>query len=194
MKTKLIAIAGVVATVLLTTVQADPITGTTGFTGSFTPSNPDLTTSGDVITITSQSLNGIASGSFVGGVLTQFSSPITLNNPVNPTFSQPLWTVTVGTHVYTFVSTTDTTVLDTPNINTIVGTGTVTDSLDGDTADGTYNLSFNVTQAGGGATFTWNGTSGSTTPPPSVPDGGMSAMLLGAALSAMALIRRKLTA
>lgn len=173
-------------------LQADPITGTTGFTGSFTPANSDLTTSADVITINTAALNGVPTGSFVGGVLTSFSSPITLNNPINPTFGQPLWVITVGSHVYSFVSTTDTTILKTADINTIVGTGTVTDSLDHDTAAGTYNLSFNVSHAGDLATFTWNGTSGSTTPPTTVPDGGTTVMLLGSALAGLGLIRRKL--
>lgn len=170
-------------------LQADPITGTTGFTGSFTAANNNLTTSPDAITITTASLNGVPTGSFVGGVLTHFSSPIILNNPVNPTFGQPLWTITVGTHVYSFTSTSDTTILDTANINTITGTGIVTDSSDGDSAPGTYNLSFNVTGAGGGVTLTWNGTAGSTTP---LPDGGTTVMLLGSALAGLGLIRRKL--
>ena len=86
---------------------------------------------------------------------------------------------------------TDQTLLDTANINTITGTGTVTDSLDGDTANGSYNMSFNLTQAGSGATFTWAGTSG-TTLPRTVPDGGTTVMLLGSAIAVLGLIRRQL--
>jgi len=173
--------------------QADPITGTTGFTGSYTPVNTDLTTPNDIITLTSFQIGGIPSGSFVGGMVTAFTPSITLNGPGGaPTFTQPLWTITVGSHVYTFTSTADQTLLSTANINTIIGTGIVHDSLDGDTANGTYNLSFNVTQAGGAATFTFNGTSGSTAIPRTVPDGGTTVVLLGSALAGLGLIRRKL--
>ena len=170
-------------------LQADPITGTTGFTGSFSAANPDLTTTADVLTITTASLNGIPTGSFVGGVLTGFTPSVTINNPVNPTFTNPLWQVTVGSHIFDFNSTSNNTITDTMNINTITGTGIVTDSSDGDTANGTYNMSFNVTQAGAQATFTWNGTTGAT---PSVPDSGTTALLLGIALSGLGIIRRKL--
>lgn len=194
MRNKLIACAALVA--CATSLQADPITGTTGFTGSFTAANNDLTTSGDVITIASEAINGIPTGSFVGGVLTSFNTTFTLNHPTAPTFPNPLWVITVGTgpgaHVYTFNATSYQTLLDNANINTISGSGTVTDSLDGDTAPGTYNLSFNVTGAGSGATLTWNGTSGSTTPP-TVPDGGTTVMLLGSALAGLGLVRRKLS-
>jgi hypothetical protein len=165
-------------------LQADPITGSTGFTGSYTASNSNLTTANDVITITSASINGIQTGSFVGAVLTSFSSPITLNSPVSPTFVEPLWSETVGTHVFSFVSTSDTTLLDTPNINVITGTGTITDSSDGDTVSGTYNMSFNVS----GATFTWNGTSAT------VPDSGSAVALLGIALAGIEGVRRALRA
>ena len=172
-------------------LQADPINGTTGFTGAFSAANNDLTTPNDVITITSASVNGTPTGSFVGGVLTHFTSPITLNDTLlsgAPSFSQPLWQITVGLHVYTFTSTSDSTILDTANVNTIQGTGTVTDSLDGDTAFGTYNLSFNVTTVGTDVTLTWNGTTGAAT----LPDGGTTGILLGAALAGLGIIRRKL--
>ena len=121
-----------------------------------------------------------------------FASPITLNGPGgNPTFSQPLWTIDVGPHVYTFVSHADQTILDTTNINTIAGTGTVTDSLDGDTANGTYNLSFNVTSAGPGATFTWNGTTGAAPP---VPEPSTIAFIISGSTLAAAIyrVRRRL--
>jgi hypothetical protein len=175
-------------------LQADPITGTSGFTGSFSAANNNLTTANDLVTITTASLNGIPTGSFVGGVLTGFTPSITLNGPGgNPIItSQPLWTITVGSHIYKFTSTSDSTITDTPNINTIIGTGTVLDTSDGDTSPGTYNLSFTVSGAGTGATLTWAGTTGSTTPPPHVPDGGTTVMLLGSALAGLGLIRRKL--
>jgi hypothetical protein len=183
---KLIATAAVLMA-CAASLQADPITGSTGFTGSYTASNSNLTTANDVITITSASINGIQTGSFVGAVLTSFSSPITINSPVNPTFVEPLWSETVGTHVFSFVSTSDTTLLDTPNINVITGTGTITDSSDGDTVSGTYNMSFNVS----GATFTWNGTSATT---PTVPDSGSAVALLGIALAGIEGVRRALRA
>ncbi len=190
MISKLIATAVLMA--CAASLQADPITGTTGFVGLYTPSNPDLTTSGDVITITMANTMG-NTGSFTGAVLTSFASPIILNNPVNPTFAQPLWVETVGSHVFSFVSTSDTTITDTANINSISGTGTVTDSFDGDIGIGTYNLSFNVTTAGiGFTTFTWNGTSGAT--PPTVPDSGSAVALLGIALAGIEGVRRVLRA
>lgn len=185
MKKKLLLAAAVVAaSVIGATVQADPISGTTGFTGSFTAANNNLTTANDLITISTASLNGIPTGSFVGGVLTGFTPSITLNGPGgNPVItSQPVWTVTVGVHVYKFTSTSDSTVTDLANINTIVGSGTVLDTSDGDTANGSYNLSFTDTVAGGGVTLTWAGTTGATPP---VPDSGMTLLLLGMGLAAL---------
>jgi hypothetical protein len=91
-------------------------------------------------------------------------------------------------HTFTFSSTSGTTVTDTATINSISGDGFVTDSFDGDTASGTWNLSFNVTKVGDLATFTWNGTSGVVT---TVPDGGSAVTLLGVALAGIEFLRRK---
>ena len=187
MKKTLLLLTAVVA--CAASLQADPINGTVGFTGAFNPANADLTTPSDAITILNPALNGTSTGSFFGAVFVSFASPITLNGAMgDPTFANPLWVITVGVHTFTFTSTSGSTILDTANINTISGTGFVTDSFDNDTANGTWNFSFNVTKVGDLATFTWNGTSGVTT---AVPDGGSALTLLGVALAGIEFLRRK---
>jgi hypothetical protein len=186
MRKKLMTIAAIMA--CAASIQAGSITGTIGYTGSFTPANTDLTTVNDVLTINTFALTGLATGSFTGGTLSHFASPITVNSTSSPGFANPLWQLTVGAITYSFNASDVTTITDTSTINTIAGHGSVSDGVS--TAPGTYNISFTETGVGTGlATFTWAGTSGSLSP---VPDGGATVMLLGSALAALGLIRRKL--
>jgi hypothetical protein len=170
-------------------LQAATIAGTIGYTGAFTPANSDLTTPNDVLTISGAKLTGLMTGSFTGGTLSHFANLITINATVPPGFANPLWQVTVGAITYSFTASDVSTVTDTSTINTISGHGTISDGL-GNSAPGSYNLSFLETRVGPGlATFAWAGTSGAPDP---VPDGATTLMLLGSALAGLGLIRRKL--
>jgi len=177
-------------------LQAATITGTIAFGAvSFSPSNPDLSSPSDVITITPAPSVGGGTGDLTGATLTSFTSPITLNVGGTATFSNPLWVLLAagGSRHFTFTASgAATEVTSLSNVNTIQGTGTVSDGVAADNANGTYIFTFNKTSAGGTVSFSWAGTSGSTTPPPSVPDGGTTVMLLGSALAGLGLIRRKL--
>lgn len=178
-------------------LQAATITGTIAFGAvSFSPSNPDLSSANDVITITPLPSVGGGTGDLTGATLTSFSSPITLNaGGGTATFSNPLWVLLAagGSRSFTFTASGPATELTSlNNVNTISGSGTVSDGVAADNANGTYIFTFNKTAAGGTVSFSWAGTSGSTTPPPSVPDGGTTVMLLGSALAGLGLIRRKL--
>jgi hypothetical protein len=95
-----------------------------------------------------------------------------------------MWTVKAGNgNIYSFDVTSEMQTWNASQRTLIMsGTGTFSDTV-GDTAAGDWQLSFGVT----GAAFTFQDTAAT-----GVPDGGMTVMLLGAALSGLALIRRKL--
>ena len=165
-------------------VQAIPITGSIGFTGSYTQIGG---THGNLTTATSMTINDIAvgttSGSFVGAIDPTFASPISVNPAVG---LGRLWTVLVGSTTYTFDSTSESENLDTPSGLHLVGTGTMADGTAADTTTGTWQLGFGVT----GDSFQWQSTAGANAT--NVPDGGSTAMLLGAGCCGIGLFKRKL--
>jgi hypothetical protein len=179
---------------LAATVQAAQINGSLGFSGQFTQNGG---TSGDLSSATTLSIGpwavGAAIGDFAGttvpNVLSLISDfnvfhPITtLNGPLSPA-GQTMWTVKAGNgNIYSFDVTSEMQTWNASQRTLIMsGTGTFSDTV-GDTAAGDWQLSFGVT----GAAFTFQDTAAT-----GVPDGGMTVMLLGAALSGLALIRRKL--
>ena len=197
----LIMAAMVTSLAFATTVQASPITGTIGISGAFTTDNANLslattfTTTTDGVGLTMDLTH--ADGAFATGTLTQgLYSPIGVNGSVGNLVGNKLWVVTVGTTVYSFWVTGETqgaTVITTATSLGLSGTGIVMDNISGaDNTAGTWQLAFGQTTAGQTASFTWQATSGANGV--GVPDGGATVMLLGAALSAMGLFRKKLFA
>jgi VPDSG-CTERM motif len=180
---KMVAVATVV-TGMVAVVHANPIVGSIGFTGNYTAvgvSGDDLSTATSM-TIDSSGVS-TSSGALLGATEISFIGSVGVNgNPPSPD-GQQLFSVMALGHVYDFTISTSSETLSFGNtVLALGGTGSPTD----DTA-GIWNLSFNAS----GASFTWNSTTSSSG---SVPDGGTTAMLLGAALSGMALLRRKLMA
>jgi hypothetical protein len=180
-------VATAMAVGLAATVQAVPISGSIGFTGAFSQTGGTI---GDLATatsfsITSASINS-ALGDLAGATLNSFASPIGVNG--NPPVIGQLWSVDVGGTTYTFNVTSETqTLTSTTQIN-LAGNGTMSNGINDDTA-GTWQLGFGVSGQGAIASFTWQSTSATN-----VPDGGMTVMLLGAALSGLGLIRKKFLA
>jgi VPDSG-CTERM motif len=193
MKNKLKIMAGAVAALMScsSVVQATPIAGSIGFTGTFIQSGGTL---GDLTTATSMSIKsaavGTTTGNFVGASLISFASPIAVNPGAG---LSTLWTVLVGGITYAFNSTSESQNLTTPTALHLLGTGTITDGTAADATTGTWQLGFGKS----GDSFEWQSTSaadvGGVTSN-TVPDGGSTVMLLGAGLSGICLFRKKAVA
>ena len=188
MKNKFVKLAVAVAAFAVTTasLQATPIVGSVGFTGTYTQNGGTL---GDLTTATSFSINNVlilsATGQFAGATTPTFASPISVN-PANSLIPNvQLWSVVVGSTTYKFLVSTETESLDTATQLNLTGSGVMTDGNAADNTAGTWQLGFGVS----GASFTWQATTAN-----SVPDGGTTVLLLGAALSGLALVKRKLAA
>jgi hypothetical protein len=183
MKYKLSITAGaIVALVSLSSVvQATPIAGSIGFTGTFVQNGGTM---GDLTTATSMNINsttiGTATGSFAGASLISFTTPIAVNPPTGLTI---LWSVLVGTTTYTFVSLSEAQNLTTPAALHLLGTGVIHDGNSADDTTGTWQLGFGVS----GDSFQWQSTAASV----GAPDGGSTVLLLGAALTSLTFLKIK---
>ncbi len=171
------------------TVQAVPIVGSIGFTGNYTQTGG---TSADLSTATSLTIVSPAislpatTGALVGATLNTFFSPIGVNGNAPSLIGQQLWSVNVGAINYTFVVGTAGQTLGVGNTTlTLAGNGTLEDGTAADNTGGTWTLAFGAS----GAALTFNATSANT-----VPDGGTTVMLLGAAVTGLGLLRKKLVA
>ena len=187
---KYLAAAGL-AVGIVGTVQAIPIVGSVGFNGSFTQDGTqgDLTTATHMTIINPVVTPGTPTFDFIGaGAPVTFASPIGVNGSLLPMIGQ-LWSVTVGIKTYTMTVSTEAETLDTAIQLNLAGTGVMHD-LSGAKSDtaGVWQIGFGVSGTPPVASFTWQSTASAS----SVPDGGTTVMLLGAALSGLAMLRRKL--
>jgi hypothetical protein len=96
-----------------------------------------------------------------------------------------LWSATKGLVTYSLVVTSETQTFQSAIQLNLAGNGTLRDGIAADNTPGTWQISFGQS----GDSLTFQSTSASSS---GVPDGGTTAMLLGAALSGLALLRRKL--
>jgi hypothetical protein len=177
----LLAMAVVGATVF--TARAIPVTGGISFTGSATIDSSSLSNATAFTGISAVVLGGSQTGSYAS------VDPGTVTTWTPFTFSvssvTPLWTFTVGSIVYSFDATTVTVVTQDSMFLNIVGEGLARITGMDDTV-GTWS----ITATGGTSTFIFGAES--VTPPesPGVPDSGVTAILLGMALSGLALLRK----
>jgi len=199
MKNKWLMMAAVAVVVSLSeSVQALPtITGNIQFTGGVTVNTGNLTTATAISSYSSLSVQAFAeTGSYLplnlgGGVgqngitalsFTPFSFGGNVLGPSNPLI--PLWTVTLSGITYSFDANSVTIATQNSGFLNLTGTGTAHITGFQDTA-GTWT----ITDTGSsGPTFTFGASS------TAVPDGGTTMVLLGAALSGLGLIRKKLMA
>jgi len=187
MKNKLTMMAAAVAALVsvASVVQATPIVGSIGFTGTYTqvggsPGNLSTATSMNInlpVTIASQT------GAFLTATTPTFLSPIGVNANVGTLVGATLWTVKVGSATYSLVVGSASQPYTSSSQLNLAGNGTLEDGNSADNTAGTWQLGFGVS----GQSFTWQATSTNN-----VPDGGMTVMLLGAALSGLCLIKRKM--
>jgi hypothetical protein len=179
---------------LAATVQAATIDGGVAFSGTYTQNGgtPGMLTTANSFSISSWTVvgNGATFAGITGANVTSLYStynvfqpfPGVPNSPLSPS-GQQMWDINIGTIGYAFNVTSETQSYDSAHSSlTMGGAGNFIDSL-GDSVAGTWQLGFGVS----GATFSFQDTAATN-----VPDGGMTVMLLGAALSGLALIRRKL--
>ena len=189
MKNKLTILAGAVAALVSfgSVVQATPIVGSIGFTGTYTQVGG---TAGNLASATSMTINlpvGIQNptGAFVGANTPTFLSPIGVNANVGTLVGQTLWTVIVGGVNYSLLVTTASQPFTSGTQLNLSGAGTIKDGIAADDTAGTWQLGFGVS----GQSFTWQATTANN-----VPDGGMTVLLLGAALTGLFLVRKQVLA
>ena len=182
----MIAGAVVVLVGLGATVQATPITGGISFGGGYSLPNTTtfLTPSNQIIFTTKSAVTG-ANGSFalagIGvGSLVTMASPLNINPTVTPV--NPLWSI----GAFTFDAITLTESSQTANTLTLTGFGFILDGNSSDTVNGEWIGTFNTLSG----TFSFSASAGAI----GIPDGGTTVMLLGAGLSGLALLRKKLAA
>jgi hypothetical protein len=170
---------------LAATVQAVPITGGISMAGDYTVNTGNLNTATAFSSFSDVMVTSVA-GSYLG-------AGITMNTPGSVTMSTftfnpfpgggviPLWITTMGT-LAQFDLTSLTSRIQTGNdALELRGTGIL--KLTGfDNTPGSWIFTANQ----GGGTFSFSSSNAA------IPDGGVTAILLGAALSGLALIRRKL--
>jgi hypothetical protein len=164
------------------TTQAIPVTGTIGFTGQASFDTSSVGTATAVESWFNTVVNG-TSGSF---------STVALNTPV--TIAAP-WSFHTTTPItafwtadgFTFELLASSIVTQGTGFVFVTGTGIVTGNGYNQTA-----LDWNFSSQGNAVTTTpsWTFSASSL----SVPDGGTTVLLLGAALSGIAMIKRKLSA
>jgi hypothetical protein len=194
MKKTLIKLAVVAAAsvALMQTVQATPITGNIGFSGSAVLNTGSISTASKVTTWLPTVVNS-DSGTFTTG-----ASPAIVLNTTTVTLAAP-WTFnsgalpsfwTVAGFTFNLLSSTALPLSFDPSGNAYLSVylvGTVTgNGFDATAFTGSFQVS--DPSANGLTTFTTRLSFNS------VPDGGTTVILLGAALSGLALIKRKLVA
>jgi len=172
-------------------LQAIPISGTIQFVGTATMNasqtafvsfgNPIGGGSGPWVQAGSQSGDYAA----VAGGTTASWTPFTFNPPAASV--TPLWMFTIGTTTYSFDAISMT--VTHPNATTVNISGSGIAHITG-LADTLGN--WTVTATGSGVDFTFGAFTGSG--PGGVADGGTTVLLLGTALSGVALLRKKMVA
>jgi hypothetical protein len=192
MKNKWTIMAATVAALVgfSASVQAVPVSGTIEFIGGSTVNTGNLGTATAITGYSSLSVLGLAeTGSYAplngggnfGGTLT-FSTFGFGGNVLNPA-SVLLWTLTSGGITYSFTATSVFISSQSPTFLNLTGTGYA--NITGYTATlGTWSI---TDTAQGGQVFTF----GAAT---TVPDGGTTVMLLGAAFAGLCLYRKKVMA
>jgi hypothetical protein len=194
-KSKFLSIIGAAAALAFAySAEAGPIAGSIGFGGNYAQNGG---IAGNLMTATSMSISFPsviivdASGAFgpLGtATLLSFMTSVGVNGNLNNNVpaNNVLWSIQQGPRTYTFTVTSESQVFTVAHLLDLQGGAVVTDDL-ANSSTGTWTLQFGASSIGGGSgSFTWNNSSAA------LPDGGTTGMLLGGALSLLALVRKKL--
>lgn len=192
---KIIAIPVVIAAVafvgVVPSIEAVPITGSIDIQGGgalLTPAGAPLGTATGV-----DATNGVVSsgnGSFAGTAGTSVNfEPFTFNPATTPV---SLWSFTIGSLTYSFDLTSMVVGTDNSSLLTITGSGTLTITGDGSNWDPTtgnwaYQIASATSPYAGDGVFSYDSNT-------TVPDGGLTVILLGSALSGLTMLRKKISA
>jgi hypothetical protein len=182
-----LAVAGAISL----SAHAVPITGSVDMNGTVTLDNVLLGSATAASSFSAVVVGGTPTGSYTG----TGGSSVTWSGFSWTAFAPvaPLWTFTSGLNTYTFDLNTIAVVSQNNSFLNLKGTGALNITGPG-SYDPTFgDWSFTISNAGGGshANFQFTFANSQTA---AVPDGGTTVMLLGAALSGLGLIRRKLVA
>jgi hypothetical protein len=196
MKTKWLKITAATATFAgsLAIIQATPISGSISFDGGSVLLNNTLASATAIdsfggSTVVSGGAN-LPTGSYLGlagTAVTMTSEGFTFSPSLSPNPINSLWSFTVSGKIYDFDLLTATGIYQNGSLD-LSGTGTLQITGDQDTA-GTWTLDVN----GGGDGDSFNFDANNEVPAISVPDGSSTVMYLGASLTGIGLLRRKLT-
>ena len=174
---------------LTLTAQAIPIVGGISLSGNVTYPVPDIDTATAFQSFSGVTVSSVSGSYGVAGVApgTDVSMSAFSFNPFAPAGLIPLWQTTSGTAA-SFDLTSLGPIAQGNGFLILTGEGTL--HLSGfDNTPGYWRFSSQQ----GDTTFSFSSSNGALTPSNAgVPDGGTTVMLLGAALSGLALIRRKL--
>ena len=180
MKKSYLTLAGaILALTVGSAAFAAQINGSLGFTGSYTSDNNNLTLANS-FTFGTVTTNGVHTGDFAGIVNgSAVVTPVALD--VNPEVlpAGAIWSV--GGFSLTLSSLAET--FNNANTLSLQGYGTISGAGFDDTA-GEWVASF--TKSGSSFTFSANSSA-----MPSVPDGGMTAVMLGAGLLGLGVLARR---
>lgn len=184
-------VSATLAVGMVSAVQAIPITGSIGFTGAFVQIGGTSGNLGTAVsfTILNTVANPItihdATGAFVGaGAPIVFAPSVGVNGNAPSLVNAQLWSVLNGLTTYSLTVTTEGQTFTSGIQLNLAGNGILHDGNAADDTAGVWQIGFGVS----GNSFTWQSTSATS----GVPDGGATVMLLGAAFSGLALLRRKL--
>jgi hypothetical protein len=192
---KIIAIPVVIAAVAFVSfvplIEAVPITGSIDIQGGgalLTPKGAPLGTATGVDATNGVVMSG--SGSFAGTINAQVNfDPFTFNPATTPV---TLWSFTSGSLTYSFDLTSMVLGIDNSSLLTISGIGTLTitgDGSDWDATQGSWSYQIATATSPYADDGVFNYDSNTT-----VPDGGLTVILLGSALSSLFLLRKQISA
>jgi hypothetical protein len=187
---KALMAAFAVAILACATAQAVPITGQVTMAGTATLNNMNLNQATAATAFSGVTVINPTTGSYAGSQGTSVTfNPFSWNPSSAPV--SPLWSFIFSGRTFTFNLTSLTVVSQSSTFLNIAGIGTLTISGAGPTFDPTVGAwSFSIVNPGGGASSNFQ--FGFVSSNNALPEGGSALALLGVALVALELIRRKL--
>jgi hypothetical protein len=202
MKNKLIKLAVVAAAsaTLLQTVNAAPITGNIGFNGNAVLDTMSANTATEVVSWNTSTVGGDSGTFATAGVLANSAAIINAPLVFASSFAAPgmsFWTVTgTGGIMFTFNLLSSAIYSQGGGFLNVNISGTVSASGPGSSAWDTtaFSGTFSVSNPSQNGTAQFSQNLQFFPPTTTVPDGGTTVLILGASLSGLALIRRKLAA
>jgi hypothetical protein len=168
------------------------ISGSIGFTGSYTASNPADLTALNTLTFGTTTVNGVHDGAFsgiAGGTVATTPVSLTVNQAANAVSINPggaaIWSVGGFSLVLSSIFENPGNTYDSIVIK---GVGTISGNAY-EATNGTWIGTFN--SAGTNFTFSASATAIPSNPGPGVPDGGSTSILVGISLLTLGYLRRR---